>query len=77
MYISEIIKNRINELGITWYRLWKITGIGWGTFERLKENPNNRVSSINLIKIANALEIDLNEFKKIDGSEINDSRNSN
>ena len=61
-----MIGNKIKEIreskGISQYRLEQLTGINRSTIKRYEENSIKKISLENLIKICNALEIDIKEI---------------
>ena len=60
--IGEKIKEIREEKGITQYRLSQLTGINRSTIKRYEENYIKKISLENLIKICNALEVDIKEI---------------
>lgn len=61
---NEVMIQKRNELGITRYRLHKITGLSEMTLLRIEANNADTVEFRNAVKIAKALNIDLNIFKE-------------
>lgn len=61
-----MIGNKIKEIreakGISQYRLAQLTGINRSTIKRYEENTIKKISLDNLIKICNALGIDVKEI---------------
>lgn len=60
--IGEKIKEIREEKGMTQYRLSQLTGINRSTIKRYEENYIKKISLENLIKICNALEVDIKEI---------------
>ena len=60
--IGDKIKEVREEKGITQYRLSQLTGINRSTIKRYEENYIKKISLENLIKICNALEVDIKEI---------------
>ena len=60
--IGDKIKEAREEKGISQYRLAQLTGINRSTIKRYEENAIKKISLDNLIKICNALEIDVKEI---------------
>ncbi len=52
---SQIILNIMKERNISAYRLAKETGISESLFSKWEKNPTSKISSINLVKIADYL----------------------
>ena len=61
-----MIGNKIKEIreskGISQYRLEQLTGINRSTIKRYEENSIKKISLENLMKICNALEVDIKEI---------------
>lgn len=53
---TEIILRIMEERHITGYKLSKATGISMSLFSKWKENPSSKVSSGNLVLIADYLD---------------------
>ena len=60
--IGEKIKEIREEKGMTQYRLSQLTGINRSTIKRYEENYIKKISLENLIKVCNALEVDIKEI---------------
>lgn len=64
--LTEDIIDRIKEIrlekGITRYRLAQLTGIHRSSIKRYEEKNIKKISFEHLLKICNALEIDIKEF---------------
>ena len=60
--IGEKIKEIREEKGMTQYRLSQLTGINRSTIKRYEENYIKKISLENLIKICNALGVDIKEI---------------
>ena len=60
--IGNKIKKIREEKGITQYRLAQLTGINRTTIKRYEENYIKKISLDNLIKICNALGVDVKEI---------------
>ena len=60
--IGDKIKEIREEKGITQYRLAQLTGINRTTIKRYEENYIKKISLDNLIKICNALGVDVKEI---------------
>ena len=52
---TEIILAEIEKKGDSWYRVAKITGISESLFGKWKKKPSSKVSSENLVRIADYL----------------------
>lgn len=61
---NEVMLEKRRELGMTRYRLYKLTGITQQTLLRMERNTENTIELGNALKIAKVLDIDLNIFKK-------------
>lgn len=59
-----IIEKQLNKKKITAYRLSKMTGVSTQTISALKTGKITNPRFEIIVKIAIALDIDLNEFKK-------------
>lgn len=60
--IGSKIKEMREAKGISQYRLAQITGINRSTIKRYEENYIRKISFDNLIKICEALNIDIKEL---------------
>lgn len=60
--IGDKIKEIREKKGITQYRLAQLTGINRTTIKRYEENYIKKISLDNLIKICNALGVDVKEI---------------
>lgn len=60
--IGNKIKEIREEKGISQYRLAQLTGINRSTIKRYEENSIKKISLDNLIKICNALGVDVKEI---------------
>ena len=60
--ISEKIKELRENKGISQYRLAELTGINRSTINRYENGSIQKISFDNLIKICEALEIDIKEI---------------
>ena len=60
--IGDKIKEVREAKGMTQYRLSQLTGINRSTIKRYEENYIKKISLENLIKICNALEVDIKEI---------------
>jgi transcriptional regulator with XRE-family HTH domain len=60
--IGNKIKEIREEKGISQYRLAQLTGINRSTIKRYEENSIKKISLDNLIKICNALGVDIKEM---------------
>ena len=60
--IGEKIKELREEKGISQYRLAELTGINRSTINRYENGSIQKISFDNLIKICEALEIDIKEI---------------
>ena len=60
--IGDKIKEIRESKDITQYRLAQLTGINRSTIKRYEEGDIKKISLDNLIKICNALEIDIKEI---------------
>ncbi|QVV90854.1 helix-turn-helix domain-containing protein [Weissella tructae] len=69
MKTKDLIEDRLDELGWTYYRLSKETGIHTNTLYNVKLGKHDMFTLTNTIKIFTALELDLNELKNIDWEE--------
>lgn len=61
---NEVIIEKRRELGMTRYRLYKLTGVSQQTLLRMERNYSNTIELGNAVKIAKVLDIDLNIFKE-------------
>ena len=59
--LSKLIKNLMDKLGISAYRLAKMTGLSLNTMQNYK-NGHEPIFS-NVVKIADALGVSLDEFR--------------
>lgn len=66
MKLAKIIDDRVKELNLSYYRLSKISGVPLNTLYSIKNGVRKVLTLRNTIKIFDALELDLNELKKID-----------
>ncbi|MCT0484903.1 helix-turn-helix domain-containing protein [Weissella paramesenteroides] len=66
MKLAKIIDDRLKELNLSYYRLSKISGVPLNTLYSIKNGVRKVLTLRNTIKIFEALELDLNELKKID-----------
>ncbi|MQW24105.1 MULTISPECIES: helix-turn-helix transcriptional regulator [unclassified Lactococcus] len=60
----ETIEKQLNKKKITAYRLSKMTGVSTQTISALKTGKITNPRFEIIVKIATALDIDLNEFKE-------------
>ena len=60
--LGDKIKEIREEKGITQYRLEQLTGINRSTIKRYEENSIKKISLENLMKICNALGVDIKEI---------------
>ena len=60
--IGEKIKELREDKGISQYRLAELTGINRSTINRYENGAIQKISFDNLIKICEALEIDIKEI---------------
>ena len=60
--LGDKIKEIREEKGITQYRLAQLTGINRSTIKRYEENSIKKISLENLMKICNALGVDIKEI---------------
>ena len=60
--MGEKIKELRESKGISQYRLAEITGINRSTIKRYEDNEIKKISFDNLMKICEALEIDIKEI---------------
>ena len=60
--MGEKIKELRESKGISQYRLAELTGINRSTIKRYEENYIRKISFDNLIKICEALNIDIKEL---------------
>ena len=60
--IGEKIKELREDKGISQYRLAELTGINRSTINRYENGSIQKISFDNLIKICEALEIDIKEI---------------
>lgn len=60
--IGNKIKGIREEKGISQYRLAQLTGINRSTIKRYEENSIKKISLDNLIKICDALGVDVKEI---------------
>jgi transcriptional regulator with XRE-family HTH domain len=60
--IGDKIKEIRENKGMSQYRLAQITGINRSTIKRYEENSIKKISLDNLIKICNALGVDVKEI---------------
>ena len=60
--IGEKIKELREDKGISQYRLAEITGINRSTINRYENGSIQKISFDNLLKICEALEIDIKEI---------------
>lgn len=66
MKLAKIIDNRVKELNLSYYRLSKISGVPLNTLYSIKNNVRQVLTLKNTLKVFKALELDLNELKKLD-----------
>lgn len=64
--MKEELKYLLEARGLTYYRLSKMTGIREGVFYGLRSGSTKRLSLAHLEKIADALDISLDEFRTND-----------
>ena len=60
--IGEKIREARESKGMSQYRLAEITGINRSTIKRYEDNEIKKISFDNLMKICEALEIDIKEI---------------
>ncbi|RZI47988.1 helix-turn-helix domain-containing protein [Lactococcus kimchii] len=58
------IKNKLDEKNMTEYQLGKITGLGPQQIHQLKKRNSENPRWLTMIKIADALDISLDEFRE-------------
>lgn len=66
MKLKDIISNKLEELDMSYYRLSKKAGVDLTTLYSIKNGVRDEMTLTNTIKVFNALELDLNELRKID-----------
>lgn len=49
--------------GITFYKLWKVTGLGRGSLYRLRDGSSTDPTYSTVAKIADALGVDMDDFR--------------
>jgi len=64
MEMYEYLDQLLKERGMTHYRLAEMTGIKTNAFSSLKKRPNSFLSFVNMTKVADVLDISLDEFRK-------------
>lgn len=73
MKLKDILANRLKEIGWSWYKLAKESGVHITSLYDMKSGRKDALSLQNTIKVFNALRLDLNELKKIDWEGNNDT----
>lgn len=66
MKLKDILEKRVKELNISYYKLSAMANVSLSTLYDLKNNRREEFTLGNTIKVFNALDLDLNELKKID-----------
>lgn len=59
MHHSQTILNIFQEKGLSAYKVAKETGISESLFSKWKTNPTSEISSKNLVKIADYLDVSI------------------
>ncbi|MBF0714527.1 helix-turn-helix transcriptional regulator [Gemella sp. GH3] len=62
---NELMLKRRKELGMTRYKLHKLTGLSQQMLFKIESNIDNTLKLENAVKIAKVLDIDLNIFKSV------------
>lgn len=65
MNFQEVVIEKQRELNITNNKLATLSGVHPMTISRLRVTEHNKVSFSNVLKIAEVLDIDLNQFKEV------------
>ena len=60
---SGLIKKMLDDKQITTYQLSKLTGISEQSFSKLRNGLSKELSFSSMVKIADALDISLDEFR--------------
>lgn len=66
MGLNEIVDNRLNTRGYSYYKLSEEYVISLNSLHSVKNGVRDNFTLEGAIKVFNALELDLNELRKID-----------
>lgn len=66
MKLKDIVSNRLQEIGMSYYRLSKESGVDLTALYAIKNGVRDEMTLTNTVKVFKALNIDLNELLKID-----------
>lgn len=72
MNLYNLIEKRLKELKINLSKLSKLSKVPVNTLYDLKHGRRKTLGLHNTIKVFNALELDLNELRKIDWEDLKD-----